>query len=76
VDNFIVDLLLTLDYYKAIMNINAQSTCIQTVSTTDCTYSGSIDSLQVSIPMLEAMGLIFLWIVVAICVATLIKKFS
>jgi len=39
-------------------------------------YSGRLDNLQVSIPMLEAMGLIFLWIVVAISVATLIKKFT
>jgi len=40
------------------------------------TYIGRLDNLQVSIPMLEAMGLILLWIVVCASVAILIKKFS
>jgi len=40
------------------------------------TYIGRLDNLQVSIPMLEAMGLIFLWIAVCYFVALLIKKFT
>lgn len=40
------------------------------------TYIGRLDNLQVSIPMLEAMGLIFLWIAVCALIAILIKKFS
>jgi len=39
-------------------------------------YSGRLDNLQMSIPMLEAMGLISLWIVVCFFVAVLIKKFT
>lgn len=39
-------------------------------------YTGRLDNLQVSIPTLEAMGLILLWIVIASSVALLIKKFS
>jgi len=38
-------------------------------------YSGHLDT-NVSIPMLEAMGLILLWIVVAYSIATIFKKFS
>ena len=65
------------------MDVNITQTC--TTYRTDslgsdiceiAVYSGRLDNLQVSIPMLEAMGLIFLWIVVAISVATLIKKFT
>jgi len=40
------------------------------------TYIGRLDNLQVSIPMLEAVGLIFLWIAVCYFVALLIKKFT
>jgi len=65
------------------MDINVTQDCTATDPvSSQCTqyhYSGNVsihDNFQVSIPMLEAMGLITLWIAVAISVAVLIKKFS
>jgi len=46
------------------------STCLE------YTYTGRLDNIQVSIPMLEAMGLITLWLIVFFTVITLFKKFS
>jgi len=39
-------------------------------------YSGRSDTFQVTIPMLEAMGLITLWMLVAFLVASIFKKFA
>ena len=39
-------------------------------------YVGRLDNIDVSIPMLEAMGLLTLWVVVCFGVAYLFKIFS
>jgi len=60
------------------MNVNSTQTCTAD-NGSFCTaweYTGSIHDIQVSIPMLEAMGLITLWIVVCVCIVALIKKFT
>jgi len=59
-----------LNVVQTCTDINAENICVEYV------YSGRLGDIEASIPMLEAMGLIILWIVVAICVATLFKKFS
>lgn len=59
------------------MDINITQTCV--TSGTYCEeylYSGRIDNFQMSIPMLEAMGLLLLWIVVCSMVVILINKFA
>jgi len=62
------------------MNVDIIQTCntIDPVEhvCTEYSYVGRLDNIQLSIPMLEAMGLITLWIVVCVLVATLIKRFS
>jgi len=62
------------------MNVNVTQICDTVDNTehicTQWTYTGSIQDIQISIPMLEAMGLIILWIVVCISIVSLIKKFT
>ncbi len=59
------------------MDVNIQSTCDSSIATsTTCVYVGRLDNVQVSIPMLEAMGLILIWIVVCFAVSFLISKFT
>jgi len=58
------------------MDVNVTQLCTPNGSTTDCVYSGRIDNVQVSIPMLEAMGLITLWIAICFLVALLINRFA
>jgi len=65
---------------EVIMNVGITQTCT-TIDPVDhiCTawdYTGSFHDVQVSIPMLEAMGLITLWIVVCVSIVALIKKFT
>lgn len=63
---------------KDIMNVNITQTCTDTSEgyCTEWVYSGRNDDIQVSIPMLEAMGLIILWIVVYASIIYIFKKFS
>lgn len=59
------------------MDVNITSSCSEGIgSSTTCIYSGRVDNIKVSIPMLEAMGLITTWVLVCACIAILIKKFS
>jgi len=59
------------------MDVNITQTCDNSVASSSvCIYSGRLDNVQVSIPMLEAMGLISLWIVVVFFVAFLINKLT
>lgn len=63
---------------EVIMNVAITQTCTadNEVFCSAWEYSGSIHDIQVSIPMLEAMGLITLWIVVCVSIVALIRKFS
>jgi len=63
---------------EVIMNVVSTQTCTADngVFCTAWETSGSIHDVQVSIPMLEAMGLITLWIVVCVSIVALIKKFT
>jgi len=63
---------------EVIMNVAITQTCT-TLEEGVCVawdYTGSIHDVQVSIPMLEAMGLIALWILVCVSIVALIKKFT
>jgi len=60
------------------MQMNYVQTCsVEGVSyCTEWTYSGRVDDIRISIPMLEAMSLITLWVLIASCVIWLVKRFT
>jgi len=81
---FEISLIVLFDLYRSqaysedIMDINFTQTCSADNGTfcTEYVYSGRTDDIQISIPMLEAMGLLFLWLLIVFFIAWLFRKFS